>query len=143
MKDNLPSCMYLTYVFVLKMLKKCPIQIICYLGLSPLFKVLKQFHFIFYLRKFYGDIQLFQLKIFNCSSLLESLVDLCNRDKEKNASNTSGYEYFFSFSIHQIPNFVWIFSISNRGVRAPLFEHRGGRAPRRPPLSYDPCSRGS
>ena len=47
---------------------------------------------LFCLRKFYGDIQFFYTRIFNCSSLLKPLADLCSRDKEKNTSYTCGCE---------------------------------------------------
>ena len=69
----------------------------------------------------------FLAKNFQLQFVLEVSEDLFSKDKGKNGSNTCGCEYIF-FSIHQIPNIVWLFSISNRGGATPPPAGTQGRA---------------
>ena len=98
--------------------------------------ILKEFNFIFCLRKFYGDFQFFQLRMFNCSSPLKAVADLCSRDKGKSASNTCGYmSNFISHSqFIKFQTLSGIFDFQQGGARS--VGTQGRACALHPPLSY-------
>ena len=73
---------------------------------------------LFCLRKFYGDIQFFYTRIFNFSSLLKPLADLCSRDKGKKILLTH-------VAVSLWVNLFLFLNSSNSIHCLPVF-HRGG-----------------